>query len=157
MTKKEADEHGISTCDSTNIAENGIDGKLVTFHLVPVVRKIMVRRIIKNLENINKRAQHSIKNENMTFSDHAKELIQTEHESGQTANKEIEPVTTSSCYPLIKELKEKLREMVNFKTNNDNAEMSAFDKLSTQPQDNEHFRNISTMIKYFQKCTDDYF
>ena len=47
--------------------------------------------------------------------------------------------------------------MVNFKTNNDNAEMSAFDKLSTQPQDNEHFRNISTMMRDFEKCTDGSF
>ena len=40
---------------------------------------------------------------------------------------------------------------------NKNVEMSDFDKLSTQPQDNENYRNIATIIRDFQKCVNDCF
>ena len=50
-----------------------------------------------------------------------------------------------------------MREIVNFEISNNNVEISDFDKLRTQLQDNEHVRNIKTMIRYLKKCTDDYF
>ena len=42
----------------------------------------------------------------MNFSYADKEWIQTDHESRETADKEIEPIITSSNCPPIKELKE---------------------------------------------------
>ena len=91
------------------------------------------------------------------FSNHDKEFIQTHNESREKSDKEIEYVVTSSCYPPIKELKEKLSEIVNCEISNCNAEMSDLDKLRSQPQDVEYFRNISTMIRDLQKFTDNYF
>ena len=106
ITKKETYEHGIATCDSTNVIEKEIDGKPVNFHLAPLVGKSKVRRIIKCLEKSGTRMQRAIKKrDSVTFSKPAKELIQTDHESTEIAEKEIETVVTSSHCPQIKELK----------------------------------------------------
>ena len=38
--------------------------------------------------------------------------------------------------------------------NNNNVEMSDFDKLSMH---NENYKNVATIIRDFQKCVNDYF
>jgi len=153
ITKEQANLHGITTFDDTNIAVKGTNTQPTTYFLAPVVTKSTVKRLIDNIMigggDRQKRACKRRREKDTVT------ITTTKPAAGDEAcilPSITDPVTSITQYcPPVESLKDLIRRIVICETKK--MESSDGYTLNKKLQENEHFRNISTLWKDFHKYT----
>ena len=152
ISKEQADLHGITTFDNTNIAVKGSKSQPTLFYLAPVVAKSTVKRLVESIgmgglrqERVSKRNRDQPATVTVTPTKPA-------GDKASIPPTVMDPATSITHYCCtIEKIQDVIHQIVKFETIG--MESSDGDTLNKKLQEHEHFRNISTILKDFYRYT----